>query len=178
MCMTTKLCAKCNNKFLQRQEINGKKYNLQRRKFCLDCSPFMKHNTKNLNKSETEYSRENGKHKPYNQWSRERKQKNIANLKSRRNKRKFLLVKEFGGKCCKCGYNKNYAALEFHHRNPSEKKFVLSAREITAKPWVKVLQEAVKCDLLCSNCHAEHHHPQCEIKLVDSAGIEPASAHL
>lgn len=26
-----------------------------------------------------------------------------------------------GGKCQECGYNKNIAALEFHHINPDEK---------------------------------------------------------
>lgn len=28
-----------------------------------------------------------------------------------------------GGKCQECGYNKNIAALEFHHINPDEKEF-------------------------------------------------------
>lgn len=28
-----------------------------------------------------------------------------------------------GGKCEHCGYNKNLAVLEFHHKNPEEKEF-------------------------------------------------------
>ena len=33
---------------------------------------------------------------------------------------KSILVEYKGGKCEICGYNKCYAALEFHHKDPNE----------------------------------------------------------
>lgn len=36
-----------------------------------------------------------------------------------------------GGKCSVCGYNKCRAALEFHHTNPNEKDFGISAKGYT-----------------------------------------------
>jgi len=75
--------------------------------------------------------------------------------------RKLKLI-EIKGKCCDlCGYNKNYAALEFHHRNPSQKLFQLDLRSLSNRKWEEVLKEAIKCTLLCSNCHAELHNPNC-----------------
>lgn len=63
----------------------------------------------------------------------------------------------FDSKCCKCGYCKNYAALEFHHLNPNEKDFVWAKlRELT---WFKITEELKKCVLLCANCHREEHWP-------------------
>jgi 5-methylcytosine-specific restriction endonuclease McrA len=77
-------------------------------------------------------------------------------IKALRKAMKKEAVKRFGGKCIKCGYDKCIAALEFHHRNPEDKKFALSADKNTHS-WEEYLAEAQKCDLLCSNCHAEIH---------------------
>ncbi len=68
-------------------------------------------------------------------------------------KKKNKLVKYFGGKCSICGYDKCVNALEFHHKNPKEKGDTLS-RNITFK---KMLKEAKKCILVCTNCHREIH---------------------
>lgn len=64
------------------------------------------------------------------------------------------LVKAAGGKCIRCGYSKCIDALQFHHRNPSEKDGELSNWK---KSLAKGLEEIKKCDLLCANCHAEVH---------------------
>jgi 5-methylcytosine-specific restriction endonuclease McrA len=61
-----------------------------------------------------------------------------------------------GGKCIYCGYSKCSRALSFHHVNPSEKSFGISARGIT-RSWEKTRRELDKCVLVCSNCHAEIH---------------------
>jgi hypothetical protein len=45
-----KICKKCNNEFPFHVVVEGKKRNLKTRKFCLDCSPFGKRNTKDLTK--------------------------------------------------------------------------------------------------------------------------------
>ena len=67
---------------------------------------------------------------------------------------KKKLVKLFGGKCIKCGYNKCIQALHFHHRNPEEKEFSIAR---TGKSFEACVKEAKKCDLLCANCHAQAH---------------------
>jgi 5-methylcytosine-specific restriction endonuclease McrA len=73
--------------------------------------------------------------------------------------RKQKLIELLGGKCSVCGYSKNYAALEFHHTNPIEKDGNLDSRKLSNSTWGWCLEESKKCILLCSNCHAEHHHP-------------------
>lgn len=78
--------------------------------------------------------------------------------KDYRKKRKQDLINYKGGKCKKCGYNRCIEALEFHHRNPKEKKYALSSTKsgrIFTFEQDKI--EADKCDLLCSNCHREVH---------------------
>lgn len=67
--------------------------------------------------------------------------------------RKREAVRYKGGACSICGYSKHIGALEFHHRDPSNKKF--SWTKLRLKAWLDVLEELNKCDLLCSNCHQE-----------------------
>jgi hypothetical protein len=78
--------------------------------------------------------------------------------------RKKKLVEAKGGCCEVCGYNKNYAALEFHHVDPSAKEFNLDMRKLSNSTWGRILKEVEKCQLICSNCHAETHHPGLSIK--------------
>jgi hypothetical protein len=73
--------------------------------------------------------------------------------------RKLELVLKLGGRCMVCGYARNLAALEFHHREPSSKIFQLDTRTLANRHWREVEIEAEKCILLCSNCHAEYHNP-------------------
>lgn len=77
--------------------------------------------------------------------------------KKRRNERKKRLIAEKGGKCTRCGYNKSISALVFHHRDETTKKFNISGNNLNRNNWDTLIQEAKKCDLLCSNCHAEVH---------------------
>lgn len=83
---------------------------------------------------------------------------------SRRNKKKRL-VYAMGGKCCICGYNKCFGALEFHHKNKKDKEGELS--HLGSKRISVLLKEAKKCILVCSNCHREIH-----AGLVDAAKIK------
>lgn len=75
-------------------------------------------------------------------------------VSKRRRKVKAILVAEAGGACVLCGYARSVRALEFHHVNPSEKLFGLSAQGL-ARSIEAMRVEAKKCVLLCSNCHAE-----------------------
>lgn len=79
----------------------------------------------------------------------------------------------FGGKCEVCGYNKNAAALHFHHKDPGAKSFKLDVRVLSNKRWELILQEVSKCVVLCSNCHAEKHNPELDTdniqRIIDGA---------
>lgn len=77
------------------------------------------------------------------------------NIIAKRRAIKKQLIKEAGGKCQKCGYDKCMRALEFHHLDPNEKDFGIS-RQLN-RSMNELRNEIKKCILLCSNCHAEEH---------------------
>lgn len=64
-------------------------------------------------------------------------------------------IKLFFG-CSVCGFNGHPRALEFHHRDPSEKDFSIG-ETYSGASVIKMLFEISKCDVLCANCHAIHH---------------------
>ena len=93
----------------------------------------------------------NGKRK---QFSESQKQKNKIRVLRRKYDRKVKLIQMSGGRCIKCGYNKNIRGLSFHHRDPDKKEFGLNINSL-GRNWDSILKEFYKCDLLCLNCHAE-----------------------
>lgn len=74
-----------------------------------------------------------------------------------RNKRRKVLVEENGGRCYICGYNKCLTALDFHHRDPSQKEFGIARMLNNGAPMERLKREIQKCVLICSNCHHEVH---------------------
>lgn len=58
-----------------------------------------------------------------------------------------------GGKCQHCGYDKYRGALEFHHKDPSQK----DPKGLRKWNRENLFAELDKCILLCSNCHKEEH---------------------
>jgi transposase len=73
---------------------------------------------------------------------------------SRRRRVKEQLVVEAGGACAICGYSRSVAALHFHHIDPETKAFGIAGAGAT-RSIARSRAEALKCILLCSNCHAE-----------------------
>jgi hypothetical protein len=68
-------------------------------------------------------------------------------------------------KCEICGYNKNYAAIEFHHIKESEKVYEIGSisKSIAKDKFFEILKtEIPKCIILCANCHREWHNPNSE----------------
>jgi len=74
-------------------------------------------------------------------------------VQRRRTKVKQKAVNLLGGKCERCGYDKYIGALEFHHKDPSQKDFQITQ----SLSWDRVKAEVMKCELLCANCHREEH---------------------
>ena len=83
----------------------------------------------------------------------------LAVLKNQ--KRKLKAVEYKGGKCEICGYDKNIAALEFHHKNPEEKDFTISN---FICGWSDLQKDLDKCIMVCANCHREIHNPQSTVQ--------------
>jgi DNA-directed RNA polymerase subunit RPC12/RpoP len=57
------------------------------------------------------------------------------------------LIKQFGGRCKKCGYKKYYVCLEFHHLFKEDKKGKHFLKEVQKHPE--------RFELLCNRCHRE-----------------------
>ena len=63
-----------------------------------------------------------------------------------------------GGKCSKCGYNKNEASLCIHHLKKADKEF--DWNKLRLRTWKTIENEIKKCILVCANCHGEIHYPE------------------
>lgn len=171
-------CQKCQKEFSTKIKLNGKTRNLQRRKYCLDCSPFGEHNTIDLTNRPTEalcVCCKGGlkfKQIKYCSSSCKAQHTNSVNSSSykcqqgRALQRKITFVNQLGGKCEKCGYAKNLAALTFHHRDPALKVRALDARGFSNTNLTTLTEEVKKCTLLCHNCHTELHHPYLNLDLL------------
>lgn len=87
---------------------------------------------------------------------KDRREYLIKAVYARRKKVREMAVEYKGGKCQQCGYNRCIDALEFHHIDPAQKDFNISAKGYT-RSWEKVKIELDKCMILCANCHRELH---------------------
>lgn len=58
-------------------------------------------------------------------------------------------------KCTRCGYDKYKGVIDFHHRDPTQKDFVIASRSSISKK--KLMNEVAKCVILCKICHGELH---------------------
>ena len=80
--------------------------------------------------------------------------------------RKLELIVICGGKCNRCGYARNLAALTWHHLDPALKTFNLDVRSLSNRNRDAIDDELRKCILLCANCHAETHFPELDMESV------------
>jgi hypothetical protein len=78
--------------------------------------------------------------------------------KIRRHRLKGAAALLLGGKCVRCGWDKDIAGLEFHHIR-GKKDYTIS--DIMCKSWESVKKELEKCELLCSCCHRIEHSDHC-----------------
>ncbi|KKK68951.1 hypothetical protein LCGC14_2938920 [marine sediment metagenome] len=143
-------CVNCGSEYDNHiKTLDGRHRTLSKRTVCYGCKPFKPYGNK---QKPPEVLKEN--RRKY----REKHAVKLAKAQSRyveERRRKFrkLAADYKGGKCTKCGYNKCLDALEFHHRNPTEKEFNISSSYCLS--WENIKRELDKCDLLCANCHRE-----------------------
>lgn len=140
---------------------------------CLECRPSPKEKPEPI--ARTPSCLECGREISINQ-NRQRKfcstkckskfhQQNLpAYQKARGIERKKYFVDLAGGKCVECGYCKNFSALSFHHRDPSQKSFSLDSRNLANRSIENAKKEFDKCTLLCLNCHTALHNPDHEVR--------------
>jgi len=62
-----------------------------------------------------------------------------------------------GCKCNRCNWTGDISGFDFHHSDPKEKEFEISAKIIASMSWDKVIIELDKCELLCALCHRLEH---------------------
>ena len=67
-----------------------------------------------------------------------------------RREKKSSLAVWLGSHCVDCG-NDDIDVLDFDHRNPAEKLFTIGCS--LGKAFKILLQEVLKCELRCANCH-------------------------
>lgn len=72
-------------------------------------------------------------------------------------KKKRALVNMRGGACEGCGRRVVYAAYDFHHVDPRNKRFGICQAVTEKRSWDDVLEEMKACVVLCANCHREVH---------------------
>lgn len=75
-------------------------------------------------------------------------------------RRRCRLIMDAGGRCARCGYRRNLAALTWHHIEAAKKSFNLDAHALSNRSRAEILSEVAKCILLCANCHAEERFPE------------------
>lgn len=90
----------------------------------------------------------------------EQEEKKNIRLKKRRDDlyNKVNAIKSDSG-CIKCGFN-DFRALEFHHRDPSQKIDAIGTMVAQLKSLEIIMAEIAKCDVLCSNCHSILHYEE------------------
>jgi transcription elongation factor Elf1 len=65
--------------------------------------------------------------------------------------------------CVRCG-ERHPACIEFHHREPTQKEFDISAARRGEYSMERLLAEIAKCDALCANCHLKLHWEMRQVK--------------
>jgi len=68
-------------------------------------------------------------------------------IKARRKVRRARLIELLGGRCVRCGSTDE---LEFDHIDPETKVFAVGSD--MSRAWDKLVEEALKCQLLCREC--------------------------
>ena len=101
--------------------------------------------------------------------NRNKYKRNQIRDKAAANRRIANSIKVESG-CVDCGYNANYLALQFDHKEGSDKHYEVS--QIVKRSPRRMLAEIAKCEVRCANCHAikttgTKQHLSRRLKVVD-----------
>jgi hypothetical protein len=75
------------------------------------------------------------------------------NMRFRRRNQAKVARKKLNSGCKDCGYDENPIALEYHHKNSSEKYMDISTMITQGLSIKRINEEIEKCIVLCSRCH-------------------------
>lgn len=153
--MKTKICTACKEEKELDQFYRDKTGKYGRRARCKTCSAgfkekYLADTKENRNSYMREYYRSN------------------PGVRERASARRdsffrawMAIIKEtFGGSACsRCGYDKCWSAMDFHHKTGAEKKYLVS-HLLRRKPTDERIKELDTVVLLCSNCHREVHYEE------------------
>ena len=81
-----------------------------------------------------------------------------AAVKERRRQEKVRFLNETKARrgCCFCA-EREPVALDFHHRDPVQKKQTLSDLVSRDASLARLIDEVEKCVVVCANCHRKLH---------------------
>lgn len=170
-----KVCKKCSKEFPEWTTIDGVKKNLQRRSYCLECSPWTgKSGGRYLERFQTiagiehkrcsvckvfkiraDYHASNNGH-----WQPACKKCQNDYVRRKQWEAKSRAVKYKGSCCDDCDNLYPDYIYDFHHLDPSQKNFNLSSNRLKKNDWDAIKLELDKCVMLCSNCHRTRHWGQ------------------
>lgn len=171
-------CRNCGDDFPAKVTKDGRTYHCYNRKYCYNCSPLGARNSriletvKNgetcihcdapLTNRKTRFCSKTCKSRWHMKWENCKEHKTMKGIR-----RKYEIIKERGGKCEVCGYNKNMAGITFHHIDPEIKSFTLDLRSLSNRSMSSILEEVEKCRILCHSCHAEEHNKSMDLNFVE-----------
>lgn len=73
-------------------------------------------------------------------------------MKQRWVRRRAAAIEQLGGACRACGTKDD---LHFHHIDPSTKSMTIARASSASEK--RFQEEIAKCELLCGDCHRQHH---------------------
>lgn len=87
------------------------------------------------------------------------KESRSQKAKEKRFANKQRALDYLGRVCTDCGNEFHHVAMDFHHRDPSQKDIALGY--LWNWKWSSRHEEELdKCVLLCANCHRIRHHAE------------------
>jgi hypothetical protein len=160
-------CKKCATQFPSATVIDGKRRNLSCRRYCLNCSPWGKSNSRRLNlyDGDNKLCADCGHWKPLTDFYVSSKgypsgycrSCYSVNYRGQYKNMKERAVAYKGGVCQDCTRKFPSCVFDFHHLDPTQKDMKLGGN-FKKHDWEDLTVELDKCVLLCANCHRIRHH--------------------
>ncbi len=132
--MNTKICGACGNEKTLNEFHIAKHLPKGRQNRCKQCTKS----------ADAEWYQQNKKHK-----------RNLSKKRLKELSVQFRLWKKEQG--CKTCSETEPRCLELHHLDPKKKDLNISNMTCDGFSWKRIMEEASKCVVVCSNCHKKIH---------------------